>query len=144
MKNVEIDKAPRQKMFQEMVLGILVYAVVLGFFEDYTDILSTWSYSITFLTAVVMQVLTYITFQLKDVVVNRFKGREGKKYLAAMIFGVWLIMFFSKFVFLAVINFIFGEAVTLSGFVGLVLIIVTMTVIKKLIDQIYLNLGDKA
>lgn len=143
MKNVEIDKAPRQKMFQEMVLGILVYAVVLGFFEDYTDILSTWSYSITFLTAVVMQVLTYITFQLKDVVVNRFKGREGKKYLAAMIFGVWLIMFFSKFVFLAVINFIFGEAVTLSGFVGLVLIIATMTVIKKLIDQIYLNLGDK-
>lgn len=144
MKNIDIDKTPRQKMFQEMVLGILVYAVVLGFFEDYTDILSTWSYSITFLTAVVMQVLTYITFQLKDVVVNRFKGREGKKYLAAMVFGVWLIMFFSKFVFLAVINFIFGEAVTLSGFIGLVLIIVTMTVIKKLIDQIYLNLGDKA
>ena len=124
-----------------MVLGTLVYSVVLGFFEDYTDILNTWSYSTTFFVAIVMQILTYITFWLKSMVVKYFKGKEGKKYIAALVFGVWLIMFLSKFVFLAVIDFIFSSAVEISGFVGLVLIIITMTVSKKLIDVVYAKLA---
>lgn len=120
-----------------MVLGTLVYSVVLGFFEDYTAILNTWSYSTTFFVAIVMQILTYITFWLKSLVVKYFKGKEGKKYVAALVFGVWLIMFLSKFVFLAVIDFIFGSAVEISGFVGLLFIIIIMTVSKKLIDVAY-------
>jgi hypothetical protein len=124
-----------------MVLGTLVYAVVLGFFEDYTEVLNTWSYSTTFFVAIVMQILTYITFWLKSLVVKYFQGKEGKKYVAALVFGVWLIMFLSKFVFLAVIDFIFGGSVGISGFVGLIFIIVTMTVLKKLIDVAYKKLA---
>lgn len=131
----------RQLLFQEMVLGTLVYAIVLGFFEEYTTILDTWSYSVTFLTAIVMQILTSLTFWLKSLVVKRYKGREGKKYLAMMILGVWLILFLSKFVFLAVIDYVFGDSVTISGFVGLILIIVTMTVATKGIEAIYRRLA---
>ena len=124
-----------------MILGTLVYAVVLGFFEDYTNIISTWSYSATFLVAIVMQLLTYATFWLKSQVVKRFKGRGEKKYVAALILGVWGIMFISKFVFLAVIDFIFGSSVTISGFIGILIIIITMSLIKKLIDSIYIRLS---
>jgi hypothetical protein len=138
MKQTE---SPKQQLFREMVLGTLVYAVVLGFFEDYTDIVNTWSYSITFFVAVVMQILTYLTFWLKSQVVKYFKGKEGKIYQAALVFGVWLILFLSKFVFLAVIDFIFGSSVEISGFVGLLLIIVTMTVAKYLMDVIYARLA---
>jgi hypothetical protein len=133
--------SPKQQFFQDMVLGTLVYAVVLGFFEDYTSILNTWSYSTTFFVAIVMQVLTYSTFWLKSLVVKHFKGKEGKRYKAALIFGVWLILFLSKFVFLAVIDFIFGSSVEISGFVGLVLIILSMTVSKQLIDIAYVKLA---
>jgi hypothetical protein len=49
-------------------------------------------------------------------------------------------MFISKFIFLAVIEFIFGGTAEISGFIGLVLIIFTMTIIKKLIDEIYFKL----
>ena len=131
----------KQTLFYEMVLGTLVYSVVLGFFEEYTAILNTWSYSITFLAAIVMQILTYLTFGLKKLVVKKFKGREGKKYVAVMVLGVWVIMFLSKFVFLAVLDVIFGEAVEVSGFIGLVLIILTMTGVKKLIDVGYKKLA---
>lgn len=131
----------KQELFREMVLGILVYSVVLGFFNDYTDILHTGTYSTTFFVAIVMQILTYVTFWLKKLVIKHFKGREDSKYKIALIFGVWLIMFLSKFVFLAVIDFIFGDAVEISGFVGLVLIIVIMTVSKKFIDIAYAKLA---
>jgi hypothetical protein len=141
MQNDNIAQSAKQKLFQDMVLGTLIYAVVLGFFEDYTDILNTWSYSTTFFVAIVMQILTYITFWLKSLVVKYFRGKEGGKYKAALVFGVWLIMFLSKFVFIAVIDLIFGSAVEISGFVGLVLIILTMTVSKSLIDVAYAKLA---
>lgn len=134
--------APRQQLFREMVFGTLVYAVVLGFFEDYTEILSTWSYTITFLVAVVLQLLTYATLWLKSLVVRQFKGKEGKKAFALMAFAVWFLMFSSKFVFLGVIEFVFGSAVDITGFVGLMLIIITMTIVKRLIDLAYARLAQ--
>jgi len=131
----------KQELFREFVLGTLIYAVVLGFFEDYTDILSTWSYSVTFFAAVVLQILTQLTFLLKSFVVRYFKGKEGRKFVAALVFFVWLILFISKFVFLAVIDFIFGDSVQISGFIGLLIIILTMTIAKKLIDLVYKRLS---
>ena len=135
-------KSPKQQIFREMVLGTLVYSVVLGFFEDYTDIVNTWSYSTTFFVAVVMQILTYATLWLKSQVVRYFKGKEGKIYTVTLVFGVWLIMFLSKFVFLAVIDWIFGSSVEISGFIGLVIIILTMMVSKYLIDLFYARLAS--
>ena len=141
MQKTNDARSSEQQLFFDMVLGTLVYAVVLGFFEDYTDILNTWSYSTTFFVAIVMQILTYLTFWLKSLVVKYFKGKEGSMYKAALVFGVWLILFLSKFVFLAVIDFIFGSAVEISGFVGLMIIIITMTVVKQLIDVAYAKLA---
>lgn len=141
MKQGESVQSSRQQLFREMVLGTLVYSVVLGFFNDYTDILSTWSYSTTFFVAIVLQILTHITFRIKDMVAGRFKGREGSRYKVALVVGVWLVIFLSKFVFLAVINFTFGTAVEISGFIGLMLIIITMTVAQKLIELVYESLA---
>ena len=62
MQRTDPTESPKQQLFREMVLGTLVYAVVLGFFEDYTDILNTWSYSTTFFVAIVMQILTISLF----------------------------------------------------------------------------------
>lgn len=132
---------PRQQAFREMVLGTLVYAVVLGFFEDYTEILSTWSYTTTFLVAIVLQLLTYATLWLKSLVVRHFRGKEGRKSFALMAFVVWLIMFSSKFVFLGVIELVFGSSVDITGFIGLMFIIVTMTIVKKAIDIAYARLA---
>lgn len=132
----------KQEFFKEMVLGTLVYSVVLGFFNDYTNILQTKSFSVTFGVAIVMQILTYGTFLLKDVVVKHFKNNTSKYSKAGLVFGVWLIMFFSKFVFLAVIEFIFSNDVKISGFFGLLAIVLTMTIAKQIVDYIYNALAD--
>jgi len=124
----------RQRVYRHMVLGVLLYSVVLGFFNDYTGILQTRSYSVTFAVAIVMQVLTYLTFELKDRVVKGFKRRGGPQHKVGIVVSVWLIMFLSKFVFLGVISVIFREAVHISGFVGLMLIIVCMTVAQMLVS----------
>ena len=124
-----------------MVLGTLLYTVVLGFFNDYTKILSTGSYSTTFAVAMVMQFLTYGTFMIKDSVAQRFRQGENPNNLG-LILSVWLVLFISKFVFLAVIDTIFGQNVEISGFVGLLVIIACITVAQKSAELLYTRLGD--
>src|SRR6478736_7766516 len=133
----------KQRLYRKMILGILLYSVVLGFFNDYTDILQTRSYSVTFAVAVVMQLLTYLTFALKDRVVQWFRRRGGPQHTLGIVFSVWLIMFLSQFVFLAVISVIFRDAVHISGFVGLLLIIASMTIAQKLVDLVDDRLADQ-
>ncbi len=132
----------KQRLYRKMILGILLYSVVLGFFNDYTDILQTRSYSVTFSVAVVMQLLTYLTFALKDVVVQWFRRLGGPRHKVGIVISVWLIMFLSKFIFLGVISVIFRDAVHISGFFGLMLIIVSMTIAQKLVDLVDDKLAD--
>lgn len=139
MKKNTITK--QQKLFQEMFVGILLYSVVLGFFNDYTNLLHTGTYSVTFAVAVVMQVLTYLTFKLKDRVVVWFKHHDNVHSKYILVFSIWLIMFVSKFVFLAVIDLLFNE-VEISGFIALLIIIATMTVAQKAVSYIYQKLGE--
>ncbi|MDN5930555.1 MAG: hypothetical protein L0I24_05755 [Pseudonocardia sp.] len=132
-----------QRFYREMLLGTLLYSVVLGFFNDYTDVLQTASYSVTFAVAVVLQVLTYLTFALKRRVVALIRTRDGPRQRAATALGVWLVMFLSKFVFLAVIGLLFRDAVTISGFVGLLLVIASMTIAQRLAELADDRLGRR-
>lgn len=135
-------KVSKQDIFLSTVVGILLYSVVLGFFNDYTNILHTSSYSMTFALAIVMQVLTFATFQVKDIAHTWFKQKDGSWYQFGLIFTVWLILFLSKFVFLWVISLVFRQEVQISGFVGLLLIVATLTALQQLFEMFYNWLAD--
>lgn len=133
----------KQQLFRDMLIGTLLYSVVIGFFNDYTDILSTKSYSITFALAVVLQALTFLTLLIKDWVVKKSKLFNGKKSKAVLILGVWSISFFSKFIFLWAIGIIFKDSVQLDGFINILLVVFTMLIIQKLINLIDSSLSAK-
>jgi uncharacterized membrane protein len=136
------EKNSRQVIFLSMVVGILLYSVVLGFFNDYSSILQTSSYSVTFSLAIVMQLLTYLTFELKNKIQAFFSSRDKKVDKLAMAFFVWLTLFLSKFIFLWVISFVFRQEVYISGFVGLFIIIIVLTSIQGLFDFACSKLAD--
>jgi len=129
-------------MFREWTSGTLIYAVVMGFFNDYTDFLRIESFSTVFLAALVMQALTSATFSVKKRVSSWYQGRTGTGTKIAHGLSIWAIMFFSKFVFLEVINIVFASAVEISSFVGLMLIIAVMVILSRLIEVIDRKLGS--
>jgi len=140
--NKHYEVSSRQELFRTMFVGVLLYTVVLGFFNDYTHILHTGTYSVTFMVAIVLQVLTYLTFAFKDWVVKRIKNRGGNNQKLGIVLSVWAIMFFSKFVFLGAISVIFRGEVEISGFVGLLIIVACLTLVQWLVEAIYEKLGD--
>jgi hypothetical protein len=121
-------------LYHDLLLNVLLYSVVLGFFNDYTNLINTKSYSITFFTAFVLALLVYPTFKLKSYLAKHFKSRNQK---IALVFSVWAVMFTSKFLFLWVLDIIFGSYLEISGFLGLIIIIVTATVLQKVVDYFY-------
>lgn len=135
---------PSQLLFKELFVGTLIYAVVLGFLDDYTNLVTVVSFSTTFLAAFVLEVLTYGVFALKKRIVSWLKGKDGALYKVLMFFMVWLVMFLSKFVFIWAIDGIFGDAITINGFVGVLVVAVTVTLVHKAADYTFLRLGRQA
>lgn len=132
----------KQLLFKELVIGTLIYAVVLGFFNDYTSVVTAKSFSTIFFASIVLELLTMGAFALKGKVVTSLRAREGAGYKVAMLFSVWLIMFLSKFVFVWAVDLIFGNDITIYGFFGILAVVVCVTVVHKLADMIFIKLGD--
>ena len=133
----------RQLAFKELFVGTLMYAVVLGFFNDYTSIVEAKSFSTIFYASVVLEVLTYLALLLKAKIISWLKDRRGLAYSALMFFCVWLVMFLSKFVFIWVIDVIFGSNININGFFGILLIVLCVVIVHKIADKVFLGLGDK-
>lgn len=140
--SVAATRTPAQQLFVDNVLGILVYAVVLGFYDDYTDLVDVTSASTVFLAAIVLQALTWGTFQVKDAVVARLRGPSAG-HRVAMALGVWLVMFTSKFVFVEVVDLLFGDDVRLSSFWAVLAVVATVTVVGGALTWVHRRLGTE-
>jgi hypothetical protein len=132
-----------KQKFHYFLVGTLLYTVVLGFFSDYTDILYTQSYSTTFLAAIVMQILTMLTFRFKDWIASFFPSTKKTGSLKALyVFCIWLIIFFSKFLYLYILDILFGPRIEITGFFGILGIIIIATLLFKATEIIYQKLDS--
>lgn len=132
----------KQLIFQEIFIGTLIYAVVLGFFNDYTSIVSAKSFSTIFFASIVLEILTYLAFRLKSWIVAKLRGRDGIIYRLLMFFCVWLVMFLSKFVFIWMLDLFFGSYISVNGFFGILLVVLCVTIIHKLAYKVFKKLGE--
>jgi hypothetical protein len=131
----------KQLAFQEIFIGTLIYIMVLGFFSDYTEIVYVKSFSTVFFASIVLEILTYLAFQTKGLVIAWLKDRTGSLYRIVMFFCVWLVMFLSKFIFIWTLDFLFGDYINIKGFFGILLVVLCVTLIHKLAYIIFIRLG---
>jgi hypothetical protein len=132
----------RQRVFFDWTLDTMLYLVVLGFFSEYTSGVSIDSFSTIFVAFLVLYGLTYVTFALKRRVRVWFARRPAGPNRIAHGLSIWAILFFSKFIFLEVLDLVFGDAVDFSSFVWLMAVMVVVVVLGKVMDLIYSSLAD--
>jgi hypothetical protein len=139
--NKQARFSQRQLVFHELFLGTLIYAVVLGLFNDYTTIVEARSFSTIVSAAFVLQVLTFLAFMLKSHIMRWLRNHEGLVYRALTVFCVWLVMFLSKFVFIGALNIVIGDYIAVNGFFGILAVVVSVTVIHRLAQYVFGKLG---
>lgn len=132
-----------QLAYQELFIGTLIYVAVLGLFNDYTSIVSAKSFSTIIYASIVLEILTYFAFRLKSTIIAQLKNREGTIYKVLMFFSVWLIMFLSKFVFIWALDLVFGSYIAVNGFFGILLVVLSVTIVHKFAYVIFHKLGKE-
>ena len=116
----------RQAQFTSWTMYLLIDIVVLNLFVEFTDTIVIDSFYISVLTAILLRLLLGVTIYLEHRLSAYF---ATKTYRAAWAVGgicKFLVLFTSKFVILEVINFVFGDHVTLGGFVEIVAVVVAL------------------
>ena len=108
------------------VIDVFVYVVVLNLAAEYLPLVIAETFTLSLLTALLLKVVLEVVVGAK----NRIKGRlraatsvPGKIAAGAML---WLVLVGSKFVVLELVNLVFGDAVSLGGFLSVTLLVVCL------------------
>ena len=128
-----------QERFMSWASDVLVYTVVLNLFVEYADAIVIDSFTISLFTAAVLKVLLDLLTAVEHHV-SGFFGRFNKFLGYA---SMWVVLFLSKFVILEVIDIIFGDHVELGKFLDVVVLVLSLMIVRALVQKTYESLGVK-
>ncbi len=135
----------RQQLFLRYFTAILIDLTVLNLFDQYWSAVSIANFTLSLFAAVVLQVLLQATLALEHRVAGFWNAREGVGAKIGRIFSAWLILFLSKFVILAILNFTFGDSVAftgpLHGVPVFIVVVMAMLGAEELVLRLYRALG---
>jgi hypothetical protein len=99
------------------VVDVFVYIVVLNLAIEYVPAVISESFTLSILTAILLKLALEVVIAFKRVILNRFKGTSiaGQKVLWAV--ALWVLAAGSKILVLELIALVFGDAVSLGGFI---------------------------
>ena len=132
-----------QELFASWVTDVLVYVMVLELFVQYLPRVITESFTVSILTAVVLKLLIDGIARLEHRAHGWFQRREGSGWRVLGLLTMFSILFISKFVVLEVVDIVFGDRVTLGGFIEVAFLVVTMILARQGVTWSYRRLGDQ-
>jgi len=135
----------RQQLFVRYTLFVLIDLVVLNLFNEYWGNVSIEYFSISLLTALLLQILLQLTIAIEHRIANIFKGNPGLKAKIIRALSTWAILFISKLVILEAINYAFGDSVLFSGpvhgLIAFIIVVIAIIIAEQIFLRIYKSLA---
>lgn len=134
-----------QRLFLRYFTAILVDLVVLNVLAEYWETIEIDSFTISLFAAGLLQILLKITLLIEHRIAAYFKTKEGAAAKFFRFLLAWLVLFGSKFVILAAVDFAFGEWLhfggPLHGVVAFIGVVVVMLAAEEGIVRFYRRLA---
>jgi hypothetical protein len=108
------------------VIDVFVYVVVLNLAVEYFPEVISESFTLSLLTAVMLKVVLELVVLLKGRIVAGLRSASSKPAKVFIGLGFWVVAAGSKFVVLMLEDLLFGDAVSLGGFLSVTLLIVAL------------------
>ena len=131
----------RQGRFIRYLLLVLVDLTVLNLFVEYWDRIVIDSFTISLLTAALLQVLLKATLAIEHRIGRYFQARSGPWALVLRVLATWALLFGSKFVILEIVDIVFGDDVDFGGLIPFILLVIALLAGEKILTRIYDSLG---
>jgi hypothetical protein len=105
------------------VVDVFVYVVVLNLATQYLPSVITETFSISLLTAILLKLVLEVVVAVKKRVVGHLKGATTHMGRGAAALALLVMLPASKLLVLEVVDLVFGDAVSLGGFVPVTLLV---------------------
>jgi len=118
------------------VIDIFVYVVVLNLAIEYVPSVISEGFTLSLLTAVLLKLALEVVIVLKTRFIDRLRAATTKRGKAAAAVSLWVVAAGSKFVVLELVDVVFGDAVSLGGFIPVTLLVVALLVSRAAVRRL--------
>lgn len=108
------------------VVDVFVYVVVLNLAIEYVPSVISEGFTLSLLTAVLLKVALEVVILVKSSVVGRLRAAATRHGKVAAALSLWVVAAGSKLVVLGLVDLVFGDAVSLGGFVPVTLLVLAL------------------
>jgi hypothetical protein len=110
------------------IIDVFVYVVVLNLAVEYVPSVITEGFTLSLLTSLLLKGVLELVIRIKGRLVAGLRSANSKPAKAATAVGFWIVAAGSKVVVLKLEDLVFGDSVSLGGFISVTLLIVVLLV----------------
>ena len=108
------------------VVDLFVYVVVLNLAIEYVPSVISEGFTLSLLTAALLKVALEVVLWVKNKVLLRLRAATTPRAKLVAALSLWVVAVGSKLVVLELVNLVFGDAVSLGGFIPVTLLVLAL------------------
>ena len=118
------------------VIDLFVYVVVLNLAIEYVPSVISESFTLSLLTAALLKITLELVLLLKGQILTRLRAATTRRAKLAAALALWVVAAGSKLVVLALVDLVFGDAVSLGGFVPVTLLVLALLLSRTAVRRL--------
>jgi len=118
------------------VIDVFVYVVVLNLAIEYVPSVISEGFTLSLLTAALLKIALEWVIVLKNKVISRLRAATTRRAKTVAALSLWVVAVGSKLVVLELVDLVFGDAVSLGGFIPVTLLVVALLVSRAAVRRL--------
>lgn len=110
--------------------------VVLNLAIEYVPSIISESFPLSLLTAALLKIALELVILLKGKILSRLRAADTRRAKLAAAVTLWVVAAGSKLVVLEVVDLVFGDAVSLGGFISVTLLVAALLVSRAAVRRL--------
>jgi hypothetical protein len=124
------------------VVDVFVYVVVLNLAIEYLPSVISESFTLSLLTALLLKIALELVILIKTEILRRLKAATTKRAKVVAALSLWLVAVGSKLVVLWLVDVVFGDRVSLGGFIPVTLLVLALLAGRSAVRRLLFEAGD--
>ena len=120
----------------EDVVDLFVYVVVLNLFIEYFPSVISESFTLSLLTAALLKITLELVLSAKSRILRQMRIATTRSAKSASALLLWVVAAGSKIVVLELVDLVFGDAVSLGGFLSVTLLVITLLAFRAAVRRL--------
>lgn len=121
------------------IIDLFVYVVVLNLAIEHVPSVISEGFTLSLLTAALLKIALELVILLKNHILSRLRAATTRRAKVAAAVSLWVVAAGSKLVVLELVDLVFGDAVSLGGFIPVTLLVVALlgsrAAVRRLLDD---------